>query len=42
MGNVDVEALVNILTNTLRDSSVETVGHTVVKVKAKALFRKGG
>ena len=42
MGNVDAEALVNILTNTLTDLEVDTVGHTVVKVKAKTLFRNGG
>ena len=39
MGNVPVEALVNILTNTLTESEAETVGYTFVKVKAKAIFR---
>jgi len=39
MGNVDAKALVNILTNTLTESEAETVRHTFVKVKTKALFR---
>ena len=39
MGNVPVEALVNILTNTLTESEEETVGYTFVKVKAKGIFR---
>ena len=38
MEKIDAEALVNILTNTLTDSETETVGHTFVKVKAKAPF----
>lgn len=39
MANVPVEALVNILNNTLTESKEETVGYTFVKVKAKAIFR---
>lgn len=39
MGNVAVEALVNILTNTLTETEAETVGYTFVKVKAKAMFQ---
>lgn len=40
MGNVAVEALVNILTNTLTETEAETVGYTFVKVKAKAMSRR--
>lgn len=38
MGNVAVEAPLNILTNTLTESEAETVAYTFVKVKAKATF----
>lgn len=39
MGNVAVEALVNILTNTLTETEAETVVYTFVKGKAKAMFQ---